>query len=168
MDIELCNVGSAGSMTDYTVVVDAYYVTVRKDVASNNYQNVQQAFTSAVSEVALIPTGNTMLATTAGVSPFDAPSFCEKFVITKKQRLVLSPGQVSSFVVKNSKPRKYESSDIYLTTLHRGQRGILFVWSGVVSTSAAVIPPTEVAFSVNRSYHYIINQSNIEAGAQHP
>jgi hypothetical protein len=161
MDIELVNTAVAGT----TVVVDAYYVICRRDVSNAGYGNLQQAFTTAVGEQGTIAPGPAIIPNTPGVSPFDAPNFCEHFIIYKKQRLVLSGGQVASFIVKN-KGRKVESTDTTQYTLMRGQKGILFLHSSVV-TNLGVIPVSELSYSVNRSYHYIKNDASLEVGVQH-
>lgn len=161
MDIEVVNT------SEVTVILDAYYVTCRRDVSNNDYGNLQQAFTQAFAELGSIGTGAIIDPSTPGVSPFDGPNFCEKFFITKKQRLIMSAGQVSSFVVKDTKKRKIESTDSNEYTLLRGQKGILFVFSAAV-TNTLDIPASEMTFSVNRSYHYYHLSNNVEAGAQHP
>lgn len=162
MDIELVNTTVAGT----TVVVDAYYVVCRKNVNNGNWGNLEQSFTTGFTEMNTITGGTTISAVTPGVAPFDAPNFCEKFKIYKKQRLVLSGGQVASFVIKDNKPKKIESTDVTQNTLLRGQKGILFVFSSVVDATGN-IPISQLSFSVNRSYHYIYNVTSIEQGAQH-
>jgi len=161
MDIEVVNT------SEVTVIVDAYYVLCRKMVSNSGYGNLQQAFTEATSEMSTFTGGTNISAATPGISPFDIPNFCEKFIITKKQRLILSPGQVSSFVVKDTKRRKIESTDSNEYTLLKGQKGVLFVFSAAV-TNTLDIPSSELSFSVNRSYHYYHFTANTEVGGEHP
>ena len=158
MDIEIVNNGDA------TNIVDAYHVYCRRDVSNNDWPNLQQSFNQGFAELATISGGVAINPAIPGVSPFDAPNFVEKFKIFKKERLVLSPGQVASFVVKDLRKRKIESTDSNEYTLLRGQKGILFVFSAAVN--AGTIPIAELDFSVNRSYHYYEIESAQEAGAQ--
>jgi len=160
MDIEVVNTGTP------TIVVDAYYVVCRKSYTNVNFTNVAQSFASAVTEVAAIGAGTQLIYTQPGISPFDAPNFCQYFKIYRKQRLVLSSGQTSSFIIKDHKKKKIESEDAYGYSILRGQKGILVIWSGVVD-AAGTIPATTVSFSVNKNYHYFQNVSGNEEGAQH-
>ena len=136
----------------------------RMMASNNDWPNLQQAFNQGFVELAAISGGVAINPATPGISPFDAPNFVEKFKIFKKERLVLSPGQVASFVVKDLRKRKIESTDSNEYTLLKGQKGILFIFSAAVD--AGTIPISEMDFSVNRSYHYFQIQSNTEAGAQ--
>jgi len=161
MDIEVVNT------SEVTVIVDAYYVYCRKMVSNNDWGNLQQAFTQGCAEMGTIGANVKPDPATPGVSPFDACNFCEKFSITKKQRLIMSAGQVSSFVVKDTKKRKIEASDSNEYTLLKGQKGILFIFSAAV-TNTLDIPASQLSFSVNRAYHYYHLDSNVEVGVQHP
>lgn len=160
MDIEVVNTHAT-----VTIVVDAYYVYVKHHVQESGFGSLDQAFATSVAQMGLITGGTPLNPNQPGVTPWDASDFGSAYTIYRKQRLVLSPGQVASFLLKSNRVMNIEGNNVVNMFQLKGQKGLLFVYSGV-STGAGV-PASSIGFNTSRSYHYYQNTQSTEAAAQH-
>ena len=106
LDVTIRNTDSAN-----TAYIDLYYLKLRKDVTTNS-TTFRDMFADSLG-FTVKPTGGvaSLTPTTYGANPFNCSDFCRYCLITKKRQIILSPGQVSCFELKDSKRRTIKYSD---------------------------------------------------------
>lgn len=74
-----------------------------------------------------------------GVTPFQAPYFCQHYKIYKRTKFSIAPGQEINFVIHEKKPRTFFMSTAATASTDKRYHGILFQQQGPPN---AIDPPT--------------------------
>lgn len=162
----------ASSSNTTSMFLDLYECVARKDipqVAAGTQGDPNALFASSLPSKALWSgSGSGALTTSSlGVTPFDAPAFCEQWKIVKVRRIKLEPGATHSIQFRDPKHRKFEWQTLYnYATLRGVTRAFIPIVYGPPNTSGDIGSKGDVAINVMRNYHFRqISQSEPSAAA---
>lgn len=148
--------------TTRTVDIDVYMFVPRK-IVSDQTQDAFVRCTNAITSVpntAFLP--NALLADSVGVTPFQGSNWCSEFKILYKKKILLSPGETTTFSYRNNKNYKLNIDEITNNTYKPGlTKGWLFVGNGPHDGTNWVDCTFTVSFTKSYSARYIeANQPN--------
>lgn len=169
MDIYLRN-ASAGP-----VVIEAYHIMARSDVQDTINQHYVETLyevgfstPNAVNE-SLIGTNRTKIGPTdIGSTPFNNSMFARYFMVKKKIRIELGPGELTALQLRDPRNRKFQKYKIdnqvfipYVT------QGYFFqvIGSPAFAGGDNFTEATSVAITATRTYNYHIVNSNFNRTA---
>lgn len=113
------------------VDIDIYKVVPRKqirDTTSPLHTRLQNAITS-VPDTQFLP--SSLLNDTVGVTPFQGPNFCSEFKVLSKKKILLAPGETTTFSYRNNKNYRLNVDEVTNQTYKPGLTvGWIFVGNG--------------------------------------
>lgn len=166
MDITVQNilVGNEAESLGGILNLDVYHVLCRKDGTGTSDFVTQ--WNAAVDEQAA---GNLVTAITSyqydGVTPFDAPGFCSRFVIKRVRKIRLSPGQ--TFQTQMRDPGNYvlNMNDILekSTAGNLTEGYIILGYNPAVNTTTGVRGICSFTLNYRKKYHYTETSSSVDS-----
>lgn len=150
--------------------VDVYTVYCRKE----GYQDPGTDWTDGLLNQGNIPTTSTKITPlTVGSTPFDAPGFGSSWLIAKKKRYRISPGE-SAFLqmrdpknhVFNSNRFERESSTVRVQMFRGMTKGYLMVIrSGSFQSTSPYALPFQYEILYSQNYKYVVEDSDTAQNA---
>ncbi|AUM61847.1 capsid [uncultured virus] len=147
----------ADSSNSAPAFVDMYECVARRDYGSASDPQTLLAASLPSTSSFTGASGPIGLATTSpGVTPFDAPAFCEQWKILKVRRYKLEPGTSASLQFRDPKHRKIEyQSKVASKSWNRGvTRCWIPIVYGVPTAAGTRQVAVSVVFDVVRNYHF--------------
>lgn len=166
MDLTVQNilVGNESNAVGGILNLDVYHILARKDGTGSS--DLVSQWSDAINEEAA---GNLITAITNyqydGVTPFDAPGFCSRFIIKRVRKIRLSPGQTFQTQLRDPGNYVLNMNDI----LEKSVAGNLTEGYIICAYNPAVITTTgvrgQVGYTVNfrKKYHYTETSSSVDA-----
>lgn len=159
--------------------MDLYYVIFRKDV----YHGSWGAFLTEMQSHMPAASGGQTNFGQIGVTPFEFPTFCSAVRIIKKEKIVVTPGQIVTRQWRDPKNRNLYSKDFrhlnqsFLATTpildqdmfaqRNWTKGFFIVAKGTPTTGSSSRPvKLEVGFT--RTYHYKVYEYSADATSYNP
>jgi len=137
--------------------LDLYYVVCRRSIPNDEAISISDDFEQGM----LNQSGSTLQSTVYGVTPFQSSKFCQNWLITRVQRVQLSPGQVISGYQMYGKLRTFNSSNLSDENfaLRGVTRGILAIHCGGPGIGGVPTSST-ITFNTTRNYSTNVLENN--------
>jgi len=166
LDIEITNLPTA--LFTGTQTVDCYEIICRKAVTTQGAAAIvgpADCFNKGFALQNLLGANTALGSTTPGVTPFQCKLFTSHFKILKKTRVLLSPGQATHFMYRDTKKRQYIYENASRPVCAPGwYHGFLFIIQGVCDIGNFATA-TSYSCTAQRYYTYAVNSQNeVQAG----
>lgn len=155
----------------YAMYVDIYYVTARKNNSVNELPDIDFSggLVNLASPVGVAVSSGAALGSTnfLGMTPFQVPSFCEMWLITKKRRVYLDALTPFNFQIRDSKAREIASNypwyDGY-KAIKGVTQGVMMVGTAVGTVSGSNNPAGSLQVQATKTYNYKVGATEYSTG----
>lgn len=172
LDVEI----NAAVANTVSLTVDIYEIVCRRNISSSpslvgatTGNTPDDMFFYGVNDLSLTPSaGAALVASQPAVTPFQSPMFCSSWLIKKKTRVLLSPGQTTHLQLRDPKNRYFTWDRINsnIQSMKGVTKGFLFIYQGVVN-AASHSPAVAINYTVDRTYCYDYINPNRPVGQLH-
>lgn len=163
-------------------IIEAYYIRGRKpapyttdSISGDPNGSPVQVYADSFAKMALASdpnTGNTFDSkpgfTSVGITPFQAPNFCRHYLIYKRQKFRIPPGNEISITIHDRKPRTFDMMTSQNRHTDRNYHGILFQQQGSPDDDGTNQTPsvaTSCTYLSVRRYRIKMFRDNLEKTA---